>query len=112
MPRLGSLWFLLRLSLQYSSGLINKNKMAVEVVLTRKIERAIFKVKQLDGISRDFLDRLSQYNEDEDKDEVTKEVENEKTIEFAVVREVWQHLKKSNAISGKITMSKAWHDVK
>ena len=86
------------------SGLSIKNKMVVNVSLTRKIQKAIFDVKNLNETPQKLLDRLSEYSFTDDDTNEEKN-EEEASIEFSVVREVWQVLKKNSLESGSFVHS-------
>ncbi|KAK3742738.1 hypothetical protein QZH41_018949 [Actinostola sp. cb2023] len=73
--------------------------MVVNVSLTRKIQKAIFDVKNLNETPQKLLDRLSEYSFTDDDTNEEKN-EEEASIEFSVVREVWQVLKKNSLESG------------
>ncbi|KXJ26850.1 transmembrane protein 199 [Exaiptasia diaphana] len=71
--------------------------MVVNVLLTRRIQKAIVDVQESGETPKELSDRLSEYcskDLDGNKDK-------EASIEFSLVREVWQLLKKNSFRSGE-----------
>lgn len=79
-----------------ASGNFLELKMVVDVVLTKTIKNAISDVKNVDETPKELLERLSEY----ERKDIDKSTNEKVGIEFSLVREVWEILKKNNLSTG------------
>ena len=80
-----------------------RNKMAVDVVLTKRIQNAIVEATKCEHISDDLAEQLSKYTEECSSEKRSDSVENKVTIPFKLVKQLWECLREKET-AGNLLM--------